>query len=231
MAEDPSTTPTETPPSTGDPVAPAPSPTEPPKTFTQEDMDKHAIRRASEAKRTAVKELADKLGMSVDEAASRLAKLAEQEEAEKTEVQRAQEAAAAAEARAQAAEQLAATESFEKRVYRKLSAAGVGAGMEDEAAEKQIARARRLLDVTHEATDEEIAGQIAEIKADVPGLFTAKTEGGQTAVSGVTGARPPAGGQGAPSPMDKGRERARALRPDPDKQTDPFSGPAFRRVG
>jgi hypothetical protein len=230
MAEDPSTTPTETPPPAGDPVAPAPSPTDPPKTFTQEEMDRHAIRRAAEAKRAASKDLADQLGVSVDEAKKIIEGHRAKAEAEKTEVERAKEAESAAKAEADQAKQEAAKERFETRVYRKLSAAGVGAGMEDEAAEKQIARARRLLDVTLEATDEEIAGQIAEIKNDVPGLFTAKTEGGQTAPSGVTNGRPPAGGQGTQSAMDRGRERYRSGRPDPSKQTDPFTG-AIRRAG
>lgn len=231
MPEDPSTTTPETPPPSGDPSAPAPSPaTDPPTTFTQEQFNREAGRIRAETKRAATKELADKLGCTVEEAAAKLAKLAEQEEAEKTEVQRAQELAAAAQREAETAKSEATREKFETRVYRRLSAAGVGAGMEDEAAEKQIARARRLLDVNPEATDEEIAEQIAEIKNDVPGLFTAKTEAGQTAVSGVTGARPPAGGQGTQSALDRGRERYRSTRTDPDKKTDPFTG-AIRRAG
>lgn len=222
MPEDPSTTTAETPPPAGDPVAPAPSPvTDPPKTFTQEDLDKYAGRRVGEAKRKAQQELADQLGVSVDEAKKIIEEKRQADEASKTEVDKAKEAAEQSKREADAAKAEAAKERFENRVYRKLSAAGVGAGMEDEAAEKQIARARRLLDVTVEATDDEIAAQIAEIKNDVPGLFTAKTEGGMP--SGVTGGRPPAGGQPAgPTGIEAGRELARK-EAESRKATDPLS--------
>jgi hypothetical protein len=202
--------------------------------FTQEDLSSTAGKARNEGRRAAAKELADKLGMSIDEAAKRLAKLAEQEEAEKTEVQRAQEAAAAAEASRQKAEADAVEAKFEQRVYRKLSAAGVGSGCEDEEADRRIAMARSILTglgVTQESSDEEIAEKLAQAKADVPGLFTAKSEtGGQAARSGVTNGRPPAGGQGTPSALDRGRERYRSTRPDSSNQNDPFTG-AIRRAG
>jgi hypothetical protein len=229
---DPSTTTTETPPPTGDPVAPAPPPLDPSeKKFTQEDVDRHAGRRAAEAKRTAAKELAETLGMTVEEATAKLAKLAEQEEAEKTEVEKAREDAAQARREATDAKAQAAQESFETKLFRKLSAAGVGAGLEAEAAEKRMAMARRLLDLTVDASDEDIAEKIAEIKTDVPGLFSVP-DGKTPAPSGVTsGAAPPAGGQATTSAIERGRQRYRSARPDPDKQTDPFSSPAIRRVG
>lgn len=201
--------------------------------FTQADVDKHAGRRAAEAKRTAAKELAEKLGCTVDEAVAKLKKLADQEENEKTEIQRAQDAAAAAEARAKEAEARAAKSEFEQRVYTKLSAAGVGAGCEDEEADRRIAMARSILTglgITQESSDDDIAEKLTQAKADVPGLFTAKSEK-NGAPSGVTGGKPPAGGQGVQSAMDRGRERYRSGRPDPDKQKDPFDGPAFRRAG
>lgn len=235
MPEDPSTTTPETPPTSGDPSASAPSPaTEPPTTFTQEQFNREAGRIRAETKRAAAKELADQLGVSVDEAKQIIEDHRTKTEAEKTEVQRAQEALAAAQREAEEAKAAAAASEFETSLYKKLSAAGVGWGCEDEEADRRMGMARSILaglGITKQSSDEDIAEKIAVAKGDVPGLFTAKAEGGQTAVSGVTNGRPPAGGQGTQSAMERGRAKARALRPDPDQQTDPFSGPAFRRVG
>lgn len=231
MPEDESTTTPETPAPTAGTGAPAPEATSPEKKYTDADLDRLQAKRAKEATRKALQDVADQLGVSVDEAKKIIEEKRQADEAAKSEIDRAREEAETAKRERDEARAEAAREAFEKRVYRKLSAAGVGAGMEDEAAEKRIAMARRLLDVATDATDEDIVEKITEIKADVPGLFTAKTEGGQPAPSGVTNGRPPASGQTTQSAMERGRERARARRPDPSTATDPFTGPGFRKVG
>lgn len=235
MPEDPSNTPSETPPPTGEPAAPAPSPaTEPPKTFTQEELDRYAGRRAGEVQRKTKQEIADQLGVSLDDAKKIIEAAREAEAAAKTEAQRELEAASQAKAEAEKAKADAAAERFQSKLERKLYAAGVGAGLTDSEDDQRkrdglMARALRMVDLAPDADDEAIAAEIEQIKADVPGLFTTATA--SSAPSGVTPSKPPTGGQPQTSALDKGRERARAMRPDPSKTNDPFAGPAFRKVG
>lgn len=198
------------------PAPPAPTPSgdgEPEKTFTQADLDKHAGRRAAEAKRAAATELAEQLGVSPAEAKKIIEQHQASAEAAKTDVQKAKEAEAAANARADAAEAASAEAKFEGRIKDQLLAAGVLTGLDPakpedrEAATKRLARARRLLDLAPESTDDEIAAKVTEIQTDVPGLFGA-LGGTPGAPSGVTPGGPPAGGQKPATGIEAGRQRA-----------------------
>lgn len=215
--------------------APEPKPTEE-KTFTQADLDKYAARARSEGKKSATNEVAEALGIPVEDAKKIIAAHQEAEAAAKTEAERARDEAAAAKAEADKAKADAAQELFKAKLERKLTRAGVGAGLTDsEEDEKKrqslMARAVRLVDLEADADDEAIATEIEQLKADVPGLFTSASAAPASAPSGVTPSKPPSGGQSSVSPLDKGRSRYRSGRPDPEKKTDPFAGSAIRRVG
>lgn len=224
MAEETSTPTTETPPATGDPVAPAPTAEAP--TVTQDVLNRIVGREKAEAKRKAQQELAEQLGVSVDEAKQIIEDKRKADEAAKSEVDKARDEAEQARREAEEARAQAAKDRFDAKLERRLAAAGVGAGIDDAGQrEGLMARALRLIDLSPDADDEQIAAEIEQLKKDIPGLFTAAKA---QAPSGVTGAAPPAS-QASKSPIERGRERARAARPDPDKQHDPFA--AFRRAG
>jgi DNA-binding transcriptional MerR regulator len=210
---------------------PPPAPPTPPvgddKQFSQADLDRFAGRRAAEAKKAAAKELADQLGMTLDEAKALIENHRQAEEAKKDELTRAQEAAAQAKADADAARAEAARLAREQMIDRKLVAAGVGSGHPAEAREGLLTRARAALQLAADADAEAIDAEIAATLALVPGLVAPPASNGQPpAPSGVTGgAQPPAGGQPGKSAIERGRERARAaLRPHDDTPSDPFAG-------
>lgn len=222
------------PPATGTPPAGPPA-SEP--TFTQADLDKHAGRRAAEAKRAAESAIAEQLGCTVDEAKAIIAAKQQADEAAKTDVQKAQDAQAAAEARATELEAQTVAQAFEGRVKDQLVLAGVIAEFDldkdddRKAAGKRIEMARRLLDLPIEATDEEIAAKVAEVRTDVPGLFGAAPAPAAGGVppripSGTTPGKPPAGGQAAVTGLDAGRARAQAA-----KQSTPPADPLARWAG
>jgi colicin import membrane protein len=173
----------------GDPDNPPP-----PQTFTQADVDRMVGQARKEARTSAANELAEQLGCSVEDAKAKIAAAIAADDAQKTEAQRALEAAQAEKAEAAAEKAAAAQERFDLRVERKLIAAGVGQAIADDAdgtkAAAAIARARRLLDVSADATDADIAAEIEAVKADVPSLFSAPTEA-------------PAPGRPAPTPPPK----------------------------
>lgn len=219
----------------GSPPLPNSQPTTPPATtpddgkqFTQADLDKHAGRRAAEAKRAAAKELADELGCTVEEAKQKLATLAEAEEAKKDELTKAQEAAAAAKADAEAARAEAARIQREQMIDRKLVAAGVGSGHPADKRESVLTRARAALQLAADADAEAIDAEIQATVELIPGLIAPQgpVNGDQrpSAPSGVTsGAQPPPGGQPAKTAIERGRELARSRRPA-DPGGDPLAG-------
>jgi hypothetical protein len=141
----------------------------PPKTFTQEELDRITGRARAEAKRAAAAELAEALGCTVDEAKAKIAAASAADDATKSETQKALDAAKAAQAEAEAAKANAAAERLAARIERKLTAAGVP--------EATLARAARLLDVDPDADDEAIAAEIETLQSEVPALFTSTGDG------------------------------------------------------
>lgn len=173
------------------------------KTFTQADLDRVAGAARAEAKRAAARELAEQLGCTVDEAKAKIAAAAAAEDAEKTEAQRAREAADAEKAAAATERAEAAKERLAAKVERHLLRAGVD--------EKALDRAHRLIDVTPDASDDDITTEIEALKADIPALFT--PVGTQTPPpSGRSrDARPPAGGQQTGTSEERARARRQRL--------------------
>jgi hypothetical protein len=237
MADDTTTTSSE---GTGDPgltgapggTAPTPTPEPPPATtqddgrkFTQAELDKLAGRRAAEAERAAAKKLAEKLGMSVDDAVQLIADHKAAEDAKKDELTRAQEAAATAQRDAEAARAEAARLQRESLIERKLVAAGVGSGHPADKREAVLTRARAALVLAADADPEAIDAEIANTVELIPGLIAPQGPATTPAPSGVTsGATPPAGGQPAKTALERGRERARAATPASNtERPDPFA--------
>lgn len=191
-------------------------------TFSQADLDRVAGRARAEAQRAAQRELAEKLGLSFDDAKKIIDAHNEAEAKNKTEAERLRDEAAAAKAEADKAKADAAAERFASKVERKLAAAGVGKGLADEEAAKVMARAVRLVNLATDASDDELSAEIDALKADVPGLFAeaAAAAGGDgkkpTAPSGTTtsgGGAPPKGGQAGKSALERGAERWAAKNP------------------
>jgi hypothetical protein len=187
------------------PTPPAPPESDPPASFTQADLDRIVGREKAEAKRTAEKQFAETLGVTVDEAKAIIAAKNTADDAAKSEAQRALDAATATQAEAVQAKADAVRERFEAKVERALVNAGVGSGIEDPAkAAAAVTRATRMVTLDTDSDDAAIAAEIEALKADVPGLFTTPTAAGGTPPSGVTGARPPQGGQGNVTALEAG---------------------------
>jgi hypothetical protein len=182
-------------------------------TFTPEqqaEVDRIQGRTRAEAaraaKREAAQELAEQLGCTVEEAKAKLDKIADDDKAAMTEAERIRAEAEADKVTAAAERAKAAAERFDAKVERKLLAAGVGKGLEADAAEKALARARRALALDAEADDDTIGAEIEALKTEVPSLF-AETAAPAPAGSQIVPPRPPAGQAGAKSAVDAGAER------------------------
>lgn len=144
-------------------------PTDTPKTFTQEDLDRILGERLAVAQRKAKQEadaeLAAKLnGASLDELLEARQKVTEAENAAKTEAQRLRDEAAAEKAAAEAERQAAKLELHTARLHKALTAAGVP--------EDAIDTIR--VDVEVGATPEDIKAAVDALKVKVPALFGAK---------------------------------------------------------
>lgn len=231
---------------TGAPGGPAPTPTPstepapsttPEPTFTQADLDRHAGRRAAEAKRAAAKEFADELGVSLDQAKQIIADRQAAAEAEKTEIQKAQDARQAAERERDEAKTARAQADRASAIKEKLLLRGVGAQF-DPATEDGLKQKRRVLEgamaiverfAAADADDDALDLVIEENVAIVPGFLRDLTkpadEPRTPAPSGVTnGAQPPAGGQPTKTALERGRERARAAQANTPTSGDPLAG-------
>jgi len=88
---------------------------------------------------------------------------------------------AAAETARVAAEASAARERLTVKIERRLTAAGVGAGIADDEdgakAEAALARAVRMVDLPADADDAAIAAEIAKLRDEVPALFSTTGDG------------------------------------------------------
>lgn len=237
MPEDTTATSTEPAATSGDPAAPGattpapttntptlPGTTEPEKKYTDADVDRLQAKRAATAEKAALAKVADDLGMSVADAKKLIAAQREAEDAKKDALTRAEEQLAAAQRDAETARSETARLAHTAKVERKLRAAGADDGT--------AFRGVRLVEAGPDATDEDLDAEIAQLVADVPGLFPndpsrqpAETSKPR-APSGVTpGAAPPPGGQGTTTSIERGRERARAAKAtSPSEPVDPFAG-------
>jgi DNA-binding transcriptional MerR regulator len=203
--------------------APAPQ-TEAEAKFTQADLDKHAGRRANEAKRARDKEIADALGVPIDKAREIIAERQAAEEAAKSEADKLRDQLAAVERERDTATAAAAQERFQSRMRSRLANDGVPP--------KSLDRALKMVDLPVDASDDDIAAEVESLRDAVPGLFAppAGEPARPPAPSGVTAAAvPPAGGHAPQSLLEKGAAAARARFPQNDPDRDPFQRLTGRR--
>lgn len=135
--------------------------------FTQDEVTRIAATEKHEGKKTAVKEVQERFGMSLEEAEKIVKEARERKDAEKSEAQKATEAAAKREQEAKAASALAAKSLKEVTIIKQL----VLAGMNPE----KVDRYARLIEVDDEATSEQIIQAVAELKKEEAHLFEAST--------------------------------------------------------
>lgn len=170
----------------------------------QARLNRVAAKSAARAARRREREIAEQLGCSIEEAKQVLAAARERDAANLTE---AEQAAAAAKAdREAAARELAEAkrERFAARVEAELTRAGVTSPN----------RVARLLDLDpdDDPDTDDIAAAIADLRSDLPGLFTAVgDENPPRPVDSTTRRRPPRGPSRQPTIHDRARERARAM--------------------
>jgi colicin import membrane protein len=193
-----------TPPPAPDEGKPAGDGGENEKTFTQADVDKAASARAAEARRKATADLAEQLGVSVEEAKKIIAASKSAEESQKTEAQRAKEAADQAKREAEEAKAEAARERQAAQVERAL----IKSRVRDDCLEDSLA----LLKVDAEASPEEITAAVEAFTQRRPEFFD--TDSGD----GSRRTPPPGDPKGKPAPKKaedafaRGEERAKQMR-------------------
>lgn len=184
------------------------------KTFTQADLNKIAAKQKSEGKAAAMRELAEQLGVPVEEAkaiieAARKAEDAKKSEAEKDREKAQQELAAAEKAKADAAREIHAA-----RIERALAALGFTG---DEAAGKRV---HGMVTVEVGGSYEDVLSDVKELQKTLnPELFGGKKSDGKGGGSGrLPGGDPkggtpkPTGGEGAYAAGQKRFEEAQKKR-------------------
>lgn len=145
--------------------------------ITQADLTRVGTQQKAEGRRAAEKAIADKLGVTVDEAVDLIAEAKAAKEANDTEADKARRKAEADSKTAADATAAAAQERHDARVERALIAAGVTAGLDDEAADKKLARLARLVDAEVGDDLDVIKANVADLKKDEPGLFAVADAG------------------------------------------------------
>jgi hypothetical protein len=185
------------------------------KTFTQAEVDRAANARAAEAKRKATSDLAEQLGVSVEEAKTIIAASRASEDAQKTEAQKAKDAADAAKLEADAAK----VEATAERMAAKIERALIRNHVRDDCLDDSLS----LLKVDAEATPEEITAAITAFAERRPEFFDAEGEGG--------GKRTPPPGDPKGKPTPKKAEDAYARGEERAKKTQASSGyPILEKV-
>ncbi|WP_169165111.1 hypothetical protein [Cellulomonas taurus] len=175
----------------GTPGSTPPAPT-PPATFTQQQLNDIAASEKAQGRNAALREVSEKLGMTVEDAAQVLAAAKAADDANKSDAQRDREAAAKEKAEAEAEKAAAAADRHAARVERLLGTAGAA----------NVAVAARAIDVAVGADDATVTAAIEKLKTDAPGLFGAAPTAPHTDPS-----KPPA----APPAKGTAAERAAAI--------------------
>jgi hypothetical protein len=158
----------------------APEDDDPPaRTFSQDDLNRIAAREKDQGRAAALNEVAATLGMPVDEAKKLLDAARAAEDARKTQAERDAETARQEKAQADQARSEAAAVVQRAKVERALLVAGLpavvadGAGRDaEEAAERLLERAVRLVDIPAGADAAAVAAVVTQLKQDLPALFS-----------------------------------------------------------
>lgn len=140
------------------------------KKYSDADVNKIAAKHKAEGKAAAEKALAERLGVTVDEAAEIIRKHREAEDATKSEAERERAAAAKEREAAEAAKREAAAEIHEARVERALASSGFVAD-DSEEGQKKLARVRRMVTVAVGSSYDEVLADVQDAKKDFPELF------------------------------------------------------------
>jgi hypothetical protein len=192
-------------PPAGDPPAQEAPPAAPPTniTFTPEQqavLNNLLTREAAKAERAAARKLLEQAGFSkAEELVDFVTKTKEAERAQMTEAERKLAEAADKEAAAEAKSQEATKVILGLNVKEALIDAGVPT--------KDADRVKAMVTVGAEATKEDIATAVTELKAEMPHLFGASRPGGAPSSEPASGGAP-AGGPQPLSALDAGKARA-----------------------
>lgn len=152
----------------------------PPKTFSQEDVQAIASREKDQGKRAAQDEMQRALGVSVEEAKAIIDEANKRTDADKTDAQRARDAADKERTDSETAKAEAVRERHETQIERAL----VRAGITDDT---KLSRMARLVEAEPGADVEAIKVAVADLRRDMPELFTTVTP----KPNGDPGGKPP----------------------------------------
>lgn len=187
------------------------------KQLSQAEVNRIATREKQEGTKAGRAALLKELGIEDVKEAARLIEQAKKSETDSlSETERLKREAAAANAKAEADKVEVAREKLAAKVERRLLASGLQLDKKDEAkAERQLARASRLLDLDLDADQDAIRDAVKELKAEMPNLFAEtddEEEEGEQEQNRRTGNR--TGDPGRPprqkKPSGTSKERARA---------------------
>lgn len=183
------------------------------KSLPQSEVNALVSKAKNEATAKAKKELAESLGVTLEEAGEIVKSAKERDDKQKSEAEKAAEAAKAATAKAESDSSEASKKSLELDVIRALARAGVPliAAKEDDQAvvDEKLSKMVRLVDVEPGADASAIDVAVKSLKTTMPELFGAAA-GGQKTPS--TDPKTPKGGGKPPveDAMKRGAERAKA---------------------
>jgi len=189
--------------------------------FTQAELDRVAGQTRAEAKRKAEQDVANALGVPLDEAKAIIAERQQRVEAEKTEAQKATEAANKARSEADDAKKTAAQETLRARAVVALVKAKLNPDRLDRATVLLLA------DVDADADADAVDAAATKLAEETPEWFTGEAAQPPPA-NGNPGGAPPRGQSDAKG-LDAGRKRSQDRRTTPNTDDDPLG--AFQRVG
>lgn len=186
--------------------APAEKPAE--KTLTQTEVNAIAAREKNEGKAAAQRELAEQLGVSIEDAKAIIKRSQEVEDGKKSEADKDREAAAKEKQAAEADRAAAKKEVHEARLERAFAKEG----FDTEADAAKAARLLRMVTVEPGATYEDVLKDVQAVKADFPALFGDAVTGEpkKKAPNGDPKGNPPKP-TGGEDKYDAGAKRAQAL--------------------
>lgn len=186
----------------GEPKGEPPPKDDSPKTFTQDEVNRFLKGEKDQWKRSTENEIADKLGMSPEDAAALIAKHKAEQEKEKSEAERAREAAEKEKAEAEVAKRAALADRASMRRQKFL----VKAGVDPEKAERYAV----LVDADLDADDDAVSVAVDALKKDSPELFGKPVEPGKKPPDGDPGGGPKIT-KAQEDAFKRGEERAKAL--------------------
>lgn len=192
----------------GGPPASQPAPTG----LTQEQVNSIVAQRTAEAKQAAQRELAEALGVSVEEAKKIIEAQRQADDAQKSEAQKAKEQADRAKAEAEQLKAQALAESRKAQATLALAAAGVRADRYEAATAVLLGR------LASDASPEDTKSQAEALKKELPEFFGTATPPAPSPSGGPRNGSPATG-------IEAGRARARAeLEAARNAHKNPFEG-------